>query len=218
MTMTDPVPLTMTDPVPPRQASRSTAIWALVLAILPLVLTWVAAVVLAVVTLTRPKDGRDHGTGFAVAALVVVAGWLAASFVAFVVVVAMSDTGASSTAGDEVEATEISVGDCVPKALADDPNMETIDLVPCGQPHAEEVYAEFDLPRGDYPGDAAITEAAEEGCVTRFDTFIGMPFDDSELAIYFLHPLEESWPQDREVTCLVSAPEPTTGTLEGAAR
>ncbi len=61
---------------PPRQ---STGVRAFVLSLAPLLVTNLASIVLAVLALSRPRDGEDHGRGFALVALVidvlVIAAW-----------------------------------------------------------------------------------------------------------------------------------------------
>jgi hypothetical protein len=74
-------PTTPWQPAPPAGPARqSTGVRSFVLALAPLLVTNVASMVLAVLTLARPRDGRDHGRGFAVVALVidvlVVAAWV----------------------------------------------------------------------------------------------------------------------------------------------
>ena len=51
---------------------------------------------------------------------------------------------------------------------------------------------------------AAIDSASFEICLEAFDGFVGTPYVDSELDIYYLIPSEESWSDgDREVVCAV---------------
>ena len=73
-------PITPWQPAPPTgPATQSTGVRAFVLALLPLLITNLASIVLAVRALSRPSDGEDHGRGFAVIALaidvLVVAAW-----------------------------------------------------------------------------------------------------------------------------------------------
>ena len=50
--------------------------WALGLAIVPIILTWLVSAVLAGIVLARSSDGRDHGQGLAKAALAIVGIWV----------------------------------------------------------------------------------------------------------------------------------------------
>lgn len=121
-------------------------------------------------------------------------------------------------------AFSVALGDCLQEPIADGAQLEQVEdvaAVPCSQPHAGEVYAEFDLPDGDFPGDEAISASADERCVAEFAEFVGTPYEDSELEFFTLQPTESSWTsqQDRAVFCVVGAFDATsTGTLKGAAR
>lgn len=133
------------------------------------------------------------------------------------------DAGAVATAG-AVDAFDVEVGDCVdePQAATEGvEEIESVQAVPCGEPHDGEVYAAFDLPDSDYPGDDEVSAAGEDRCVEEFETFVGASYDDSKYDITSLFPTRESWESqgDREYVCIVVAPvgEKVTGTLKGAA-
>lgn len=132
------------------------------------------------------------------------------------------EAGAVASEG-AVDPFEVKLGDCVeqPVSGSDDQveEVESVKAVPCGQPHDGEVYAVFDLPDGDFPGDEEVAAAGEERCVSEFATFIGKPYDDSQYDITSLFPTRESWEgqDDREYVCIVVAPkgQQATGTLKG---
>lgn len=126
--------------------------------------------------------------------------------------------------GEIVEASEagvltITVGDCLDAASLGE-EVETVATIPCGEPHDSEIFAATLLPDGDYPGDDVVWEEAVDYCLPEFDRFVGVAFEESELDVFPLYPTEGSWnlADDREVLCIVVAPEPVTGTLRGAAR
>jgi hypothetical protein len=113
-----------------------------------------------------------------------------------------------------VDWLKIKPGDCV-KEVSDDYH-ET--LVPCAEPHAEEVYAQFELSGGaEYPGDDEIEELANAGCTERFDEFVGQAYADSPLDFYYYSPIEQSWlGGDRLVQCRIFDPQgDVTGSLRG---
>ncbi|MDR6907699.1 hypothetical protein J2X63_003407 [Agromyces sp. 3263] len=91
-------------------------------------------------------------------------------------------------------------------------------VVPCSEPHDDEVYAGFELPPGDPPGPAG-QQQADDGCLARFDDFIGIPAADSMLGWYSFAPRESDWAAgDRRVACAVWHPtDLVTGSLEGVA-
>ncbi len=137
---------------------------------------------------------------------------------------ARDDSGAVATEGS-VAADEISVGDCVndPEGVESEEGAEftSIDAVPCDQPHDNEVYHQYELPEGDWPGDDAVFQSAGEGCQGEFEAFVGTPYDQSALDFAPIVPNQVAWDEgDREVSCAVYDPEggKVTGTLKGAAR
>jgi hypothetical protein len=202
--------------------SRAMATWALVLGILPIPLGNAVAMVLAVRVLLRGKDGRNHGKGRAIVALVVAPVWLLVNIVLVSQVLAeQADRNLSGvvTQRGDVPITALNVGDCLPDEVTADKEALTVALAPCAEPHSAEVYAEFVLAAGPYPGDAQVTRLAEGGCVLRFQGFTGVSYAKSALDLTFLQPIRSSWRQNnREVTCMAGASTPNTGTLKDAKR
>jgi hypothetical protein len=76
--------------------------------------------------------------------------------------------------------------------------------VPCAKPHDNEVYAVFDVAEQTFPGEA-LAGIAHEGCLARFEGFVGNDYESSSLDIATLYPSAESWclQNDREVVCAV---------------
>jgi hypothetical protein len=79
-----------------------------------------------------------------------------------------------------------------------------VDKVPCSGKHQAEVFANFRLPGGGYPGDAAIGRKADEGCYALRSTYAmdswAIPDD---VDVYYFTPTRQSWVYgDREVTCM----------------
>ena len=222
---------------PGRQGSRAMAVWALVLAVIPIPLTWLAGIALALTSLVQSRRGK----GFAVAALVIAPLWIVLSIGTLAIV--FLDQATSTTAGPqagpdtpssprsptdtqperdpspghEVFVDELTVGDCLPKGY---PNgrTETVRVAPCSQPHLEEVYVKFNLAPGPYPGDKRVDRRAGNGCFKRFEQFVGISFDSSELDMYYLTPVRDFWREDRSVVCTVAVTSPITGTLKGSRR
>ena len=98
-----------------------------------------------------------------------------------------------------------------------------VDVVPCEDPHHNEVYAVVSLDEWadfPFPGTSRMDEIAEAECLERFDAFVGLPYPDSILDIYFLRPSRESWEEldDREIVCALYHLEETfmEGSMEGS--
>lgn len=99
--------------------------------------------------------------------------------------------------------------------------ISTVPVVPCSDEHDYEVYYELQLPGDEFPGEDAVTAAAEEGCAAQFEAFAGIPYDLSALNYKYLTPTEQSWTQldDHAVSCLILDMDgQVSGTLKGAAR
>jgi hypothetical protein len=211
-----------------QQGSRAMAVWALVLAAVPIPLTWLAAIGLALTTLVQSRPGK----GYAIAALVIAPLWILLS-IGTLAVLSLDQTtadppGASRSPtdteqerdpspGHDVFVDDLSTGDCLPKGYPKE-QTETVRVAPCGQPHLEEVYARFSLPLGPYPGDEEVGRRADAGCLKRFAQFVGTSFHSSDLDMYDLVPVKDFWPEDRSVLCTVAVSSPSTGTLKGSRR
>ena len=115
------------------------------------------------------------------------------------------------------------VGDCIEEPEIDaSGELSSLTVIPCSDPHSSEAYAVKSLPDGEYPGDAAVTAAADDFCLGEFESFVGLPYEQSELAVHYQFPSGSSWmwKEDRQILCLVGLADavPTVGSLKDAAR
>lgn len=96
------------------------------------------------------------------------------------------------------------VGDCMIEP--DGEYVESVEAVPCSEPHDLEVLAIISLPGGEtYPGQEVVSQTAYEECVDRFDAYVGTPYLESVIDVYPLYPTEEGWEEynDREANCML---------------
>lgn len=114
----------------------------------------------------------------------------------------------------------LEVGDCFDDPEGPIEQVADVPIVGCEHPHDNEVYAIVELEDGGFPGDTAVAEQAQDGCIERFEAYVGVPYRDSELFATWLFPTEASWQEgDREVVCVLFAQdEPLEGSMRGAAR
>jgi len=137
---------------------------------------------------------------------------------AFAVVVAVP-AGTLLTACGTGSVLDLGVGDCL--RAADLSAAPPVDVaIDCSEPHDAEIFASTEMPDGPYPGIDALRVAADDYCLPRFEEFVGVSYLDSELDAYPLLPSEDTWNSagDREILCVLVAPEDVTGTLRDAAR
>lgn len=93
------------------------------------------------------------------------------------------------------------------------------DRVPCAREHDGEVFAVVTLPDRAYPGDARLTDTADERCYGLLDAYVmdtwALP---GHVDVYYLTPSEESWDfGDREITCVLGNRD-AQATLTGSLR
>ena len=133
-----------------------------------------------------------------------------------------SATDPSDIEGAEMVAFEdLAVGDCLPYVdYTDVDQIYELPVVPCDQPHTDEVFYIFEVEDGEFPGDSALQETAWDGCLAQFESFVGLTYEQSELDFYSYQPTKGSWNRadDRAIQCIVYSYEDVTGSLQGAAR
>lgn len=105
----------------------------------------------------------------------------------------------------------------------DSDQLSSVPAVDCSEPHDNEVFALVDYTDSDvYPGDDAINNIALQACIEQFEAFVGLPYGDSELAVFPITPSEASWNDrnDREFVCALYSLDfsKLTGSMRGSAR
>jgi hypothetical protein len=180
-----------------------------VLGLLPL------AIIFGVVALVRIRRQPQAGQVIAIIGMVLPTVALVVSIAVAIAAEFASDpdTTASGDNG-QVSVNDIRLRDCV-NGLAEGRNIENLPVVPCTEPHDGEVFAEFPISGSAFPGDAAVTTQAEEGCVERLRNYAPEAAEDPNTQLYYLHPTAASWlTGDRDVLCVaLSASGKRTGSI-----
>ena len=114
-----------------------------------------------------------------------------------------NDEGEIAVAG-ALDAFSMHVGDCYDDQMFFSDEVSDVPGIPCDQPHDNEVFALFDLQESEYPGEERTLELADDGCLERFEAYVGTTYEESVLMITNLVPSKGSWSQvdDREVICV----------------
>ena len=130
---------------------------------------------------------------------------------------ARDESGQIVEAGSE-DVFALKVGDCF-----DDPEnfgeVSSVAAVPCSDPHDNEIYYTFDLPGSIFPGEESIDATALDECLTAFDPYVGVAYEESRLDVSYLAPTAESWDAgDREIACMLYNLDFTkiAGSMQGA--
>jgi len=137
------------------------------------------------------------------------------------------DDVTGGTGGDD-DPFSIKVGECfnddVPGNEGDE--VTSIAKVECAEPHIWEAYSSVIIEEGDgaFPGSPAITEQGDADCLTAFEPYVGISYDDSTLYFSYYSPTEKSWTDgnDREILCIVTTTDDfetkATGSVKGSAK
>lgn len=116
---------------------------------------------------------------------------------------------------------EIELGDCW-RYDEDDWAAGYADIVACELAHSDEIYYTYTLDAAEFPGEKAVLKEATAVCMAEFDTFVGTPYEESELDFWVIAPTDATWhvADDRVVQCSIYDPETSalTGPLGGAER
>lgn len=121
--------------------------------------------------------------------------------------------------GSTIDIFELKVGDCIDDEGSGE--LQEIRVVPCNEPHGDEVIYEFNMREGAFPSDEEFDDAVYDNCIPAFETYVGIAWDDSTLGMYTMTPTPESWSdrRDRAVQCIVFDPEgQMTSSVKGAQR
>ena len=127
-------------------------------------------------------------------------GWVVGLAIAVVGIAAVLVLSQFATETTPLE--ELAAGDCIiePEGLL----VEEVDRVDCAEPHNYEVFAIYRESGGPYPGDEGLFTLAEVECGTYFESYVGVPFSESDVWYTYFTPTEEGWEQgNRDVTCML---------------
>jgi hypothetical protein len=130
---------------------------------------------------------------------------------------AKRDPSGVATESSKADAFKVKVGDCLEEPTGSE--IQDVTIIPCPQDHDFEAFAATKLEDAAFPGEAAITQKAEDFCSKEFATFVGKPFDESGLEMTYFFPTTESWKTgDKEIVCLVGAAAgaQSKGSLKGS--
>ena len=190
-------------PPPPVAKTNVWAIMSLIFGILGLI-GGPVAVICGIVGLRKAKEGQG-GRGLAIAGLALSAAWLLAAVIAFYFAFQYFSTPRIPTASFQV-------GDCVTKMP--EHTKAAVETGPCDAPHVAEVFAQFDLPKGDYPGGAVFVKY-QRLCDSELASDMSSAMEDIS-GVRVFAPTEEMWRSgDRAVRCVAVLDPPRSQPLPG---
>lgn len=180
--------------------------------------------VLGAVGLSQINRRGERGRGMAIAGIVLSSLGLMVLALGLIGILVGDDRDGGGSAGGGPGGEEVTfsldVGECFDtqgrslEGLAYD-----VDRVPCSGAHDGEVFANFTLPGGPWPGEKRLDATADDKCFAlrrgyAMDSW-ALPADSD---VYHFSPSRESWDYgDREITCLFGNAD-ATGRLTGPLR
>ena len=131
-------------------------------------------------------------------------------------------SAAASADASVLSALVLEVGDCF---ITDDVStVDAVTVVDCDAGHVYEVFGLSDYDAADdadFPGDDALSSAADDACRPSFEDYVGVSFDRSEWFGTFINPSPETWANgDREIVCVLHTEDETQviGSARGSNR
>lgn len=122
------------------------------------------------------------------------------------------------TESANIDIFSLKLGDCLQESATG--LLEDVDVVPCEEPHDQEVYYEITMDDGEFSEEAV--DAASEECIgDAYTSFVGIGYQESTLDVTTISPTQDTWDglNDRVIQCIVfDSAGQTTGSLEGTAR
>ena len=102
----------------------------------------------------------------------------------------------------------LEVGDCFDDSPSQAAELSEVDEIPCSESHDNEVYAVGDHPASSdapYPGGDALDDYSTGYCLSEFDNYVGIDYQDSRLDLAYFSPTRDGWEDDddREVACFL---------------
>jgi hypothetical protein len=136
------------------------------------------------------------------------------------------EAGQVRTAGD-MSVYDLRTGDCfnggerVAEEAGKERTVNQVTAVPCEQAHDNEVFGLFKHPAppdATFPGEGAVNKVAQDGCLERFEPYVGKPYDGSDLQVAVIAPGEKSWKEehDRAIACVLYGEERLKGSRKAS--
>ena len=129
--------------------------------------------------------------------------------------------------GNVKKAGDVSVFDLQEHECVVPPNNVSVEIshvrvVPCSQPHTQEVTGRvppYPTSNDVYPGDTALKDYANGACQKAFASYVGISYGDSKYYYTYLFPSIRGWQSkqaDKDIVCLVTTTgQELTGTVAG---
>ena len=132
------------------------------------------------------------------------------------------DDSGGVTRAQQASVPELQTGDCFNDPEPDQLDaIDEVEVLPCDQPHDNEIFYSFTLAEGAMPAQDEIFDLSASQCLPAFDAFVGIEFELSEMDVFPLTPTVEQWDAGhRTIHCVLFNLDLSelVGSARGAAR
>ena len=146
-----------------------------------------------------------------------------------VVAVLVGCSHAAGSSGKGTSVFKVKVGACLVPPTSVKAEISSIKVVPCSDPHTQEVFADVKYgPIGTsttqasdvYPGVTSLETFANAACLQQFAGYVGVDYRYSTLYYTYMLPSARSWSaNDRTVVCVITTTgQQLTATVRGSRR
>jgi hypothetical protein len=193
---------------PRPQGTNGLAIAALIFGITPLFLL---GFIFGFISLSKIKKTGQAGRGLAIAGVILSALWMVAWVVGTIVIVSAVKTVLNNNGAPGFGLTP---GDCFNQNTTN--AAQPIDKLACTTAHDGETVALLPITGTTYPGEQAMSQQANDQCVTATKSYLDPAMDYPNLTPAYLAPSALAWAAgNHSIVCYVSS---TTGKLNTPAR
>ncbi|PKQ27137.1 MAG: hypothetical protein CVT64_01430 [Actinobacteria bacterium HGW-Actinobacteria-4] len=117
---------------------------------------------------------------------------------------------ALTACGEELVIPSAAVGDCLQSSDLES-SVAQFSVVECDTSHDAEVFALVDLAHSGEFDATTIIDESNAACLARFESYVGIDYNESVLLIRPVHPTQITWDAgDRQTVCVVTSPEMVT--------
>jgi len=106
---------------------------------------------------------------------------------------------------EELDIRDLGAGSCINDTQVEWGDfVHLVPTVDCGDPHDSEITQVGQLPFSSYPDEYELWKFLDDKCFESFESYVGLPYQDSNLEFRSFTPTEKEWEQgDRAFHCVV---------------
>jgi putative regulator of septum formation/uncharacterized protein DUF4190 len=160
-------------------------------------------VIFGFIALNQIKNRGGRGKAFAILGIALGLAWLIGGGILVGTSSPDRDPNTGQVTNNQtVTLDQLKVGDCIPEVQEQE--YTKIPLTPCTSAHKAEVVGVENMTGSSYPGDAQVTDQANNVCPEKLKAYAPAASNDDTLELFYLTPNADTWKTgDRAIVCIV---------------